>query len=144
MKKTDTDIIVEQAYEATLDELWEALTMVDKMKAWYFPQLEDFEAKKGFSTFFVIEHNGRKFTHMWEVLESFPPYKLTYRWYYEEYAGDSVVSFELREEGNKSVLFFRDEALADFPSDIPEFSRESAVAGWNYLLKDCLKTYLEG
>jgi hypothetical protein len=138
MKKTDPDIIVEQAYNATLDEVWE-----DKMKVWYFPQIESFEAKKGFETSFVVKHNGRTFTHKWEVRESFSPYKLSYRWYYEEYPGDSEISFELREEGSNVVLFFRDTALADFPSDIPEFKRESAVAGWDYLLKVCLKAYLE-
>ena len=77
-------------------------------------------------------------------MEAFPPYKLSYRWYYDEYPGDSLVSFELREVGFQVFLFFRDEALADFPQDIPAFKRKSAVAGWDYLLKTCLKTYLDG
>ena len=143
MKKTDPDIIVEQRFKATLDEVWSALTEAEMMREWYFPQLEAFEAKAGFETSFIIKHGGHTFTHEWKVVEAFPPYKLTYKWKYKEFPGDSIVSFELREEQGDVVVLFRDEALEDFPSDIPEFKRESAVAGWDYLLKTCLKTYLE-
>ncbi len=143
MKKTDPDIIVEQSFYASLDEVWSALTEAEMMREWYFPQITDFDAKVDFETSFVVEHNGRTFTHMWKIEEASRPYQLVYKWRYKEYPGDSRVTFTMTEDGDRVHLFFRDEALEDFPLDIPEFKRESAVAGWNYLINTCLKTYLE-
>ncbi|MGB5434562.1 MAG: hypothetical protein WBM98_01625 [Maribacter sp.] len=47
------------------------------------------------------------------------------------------------EQGNTYLLRLSTKILADFPNDIPEFARESAVEGWNYLLGKSLKEYLE-
>jgi len=32
---------------------------------------------------------------------------------------------------------------ADYPSDVPEFKRESCIGGWNYFLRESLKRFLE-
>ncbi len=40
-----------------------------------------------------------------------------------------------------NLLFFM--AVEKFPDNIPEFKRESDVAGWNYFIKDSLKEFLE-
>jgi len=32
--------------------------------------------------------------------------------------------------------------LEDFPQDIPEFKRESGLAGWTYLILESLQKYL--
>jgi hypothetical protein len=31
----------------------------------------------------------------------------------------------------------------DYPSDVPEFKRESCIGGWNYFLGEMLKGFLE-
>ena len=72
-----------------------------------------------------------------------PLHKITYRWRYNEYSGDSFVKFELNEKVGSTLLKVSTEVIADFPDDIPEFKRESAVQGWNYFIGNQLKAYLE-
>ena len=57
--------------------------------------------------------------------------------------GEGFVSFELFEKGEQSLLRLTNEGLETFPRDIPEFSRESCKAGWEYFIQQNLKAYLE-
>ena len=63
-----------------------------------------------------------------------------------QYSHDAVAGFvtisEINGSGDDCQLQLTLEIHEDFPQDIPEFKRESGVAGWNYFL-DRLKIYLE-
>ncbi len=72
------------------------------------------------------------------------PRKIIYNWKYRDYPGDSNVSFELFEEGKCTKLKLTHTVLSDFPEDIPEFSRESCLAGWKYFISGRLKEYVAG
>jgi len=74
------------------------------MQIWYFGQIKSFTPKEGFSTEFLVENKGRKFTHLWKVIEVKVYHKIKYQWRYKEYPGDSVVTFELAEIGDKVKL----------------------------------------
>lgn len=143
MKVLDPPIIVEEVFESTLEKIWEAISEVGKMQKWYFPHLKSFKAEDGFYTEFLLENEGRAFTHQWTILEVIPNRLLKYRWKFKEYDGDSVVSFVLKEEGPKVRLTVTSEIIDSFPKDIPEFKRESGIQGWNYLIKQSLKEYLK-
>ncbi len=143
MKKTDPPIVLKEVFEATVKQVWSAITDVDQMKKWYFPQLTSFKAEEGFETTFSLQHENRTFTHLWKILEVIPYQRIKYQWNYKEFLGDSFVSFDLIEENGKTKLKIYNEVLEDFPQDIPEFKRESGVEGWNYLIKQSLKQYLE-
>jgi hypothetical protein len=45
--------------------------------------------------------------------------------------------------GNLTKLTLTARVVEDFDDSIPEFKRESCVAGWNYFIKERLSDYLE-
>lgn len=143
MKVSDNPIAVEQSYKCTLKKVWSAITDVKEMRKWFFGNIPEFEPKVGFKTSFAVQSKNRTFIHLWEITKVVPLKTLEYRWRYQEYPGDSLVLFELFQQGNTTLLRLSTRVLADFPDDIPEFTRESAVQGWNYLLGKSLKEYLE-
>lgn len=143
MKKTDHPIVVEQIYASSIEKVWNALTRLEEMKQWFFGNIESFEPEVGFETQFLIQVEERKFTHLWKITEVVPFQKITYNWKYEEYPGDSFVTFELFEMSDHVKLKLSVDVVEDFQSDIPEFSRESCIIGWNYFLGKNLKKYLD-
>ncbi len=143
MKKADKPIIVEQTFDVSPGELWHAITELKQMTQWFFENIEAFEPKVGFGTRFVVENEGRVFPHLWEIIEVVPLKKITYNWRYEGYTGDSFVTFELSDQGKNTKLKLTHAVTEDFPPNIPEFTRESCVAGWNYFIKQRLKDYLK-
>ncbi len=142
MKVTDKLIIVEQTFSVTKEKLWNAITALDQMKQWYFENIDAFEPTVGFETRFVIEHEGRIFPHLWKVIAVEPNKKIAYNWKYEGYTGDSVVTFALVEEENGVKLILTHKVLKSFPQNIPEFTRESCLDGWDYFIKKRLKNYI--
>lgn len=143
MKRTDPPIIVEQQFKASPPRLWNALTNPAEMRRWFFEQIPDFQPEIGFYTEFLIENEGRNFTHCWTVKEMIPERKLSLQWNYPEFIGDSLVHFEIEGNDAGSLLRVTTEVLEDYPGDIPEFSRESGVAGWKYFIQERLPQYLE-
>lgn len=143
MSDLDAPIIVEQVYNVSKSRLWNALTQLEEMQAWYFPMLESFEAKVGFETKFTISHEGYVFPHIWLVTEVIEQDRIDYEWTFEGYKGKGVSSFELSQGDDGCKLKLTSTTLESFPDDIPAFKRESGVAGWNYLLKESLKKHLE-
>lgn len=143
MKRTDTPIVVEQVFKTSINKLWNAVSNLDEMKAWYFDNIDAFKPELGIRSEFAVSVEDRVFTHLWEVTEVVPLQKLTYNWKYKEYPGDSFVTFELFEEGNLVKLKLQVDVVEDFPDDVPEFTRESCVQGWNYFIGQRLKNYLD-
>ncbi len=68
---------------------------------------------------------------------------ISYEWIFEGYPGKGISTFELSKDGFQNKLQLTFETLEKFPDDIPEFKRESGVAGWKYFIKDSLKAYLK-
>jgi uncharacterized protein YndB with AHSA1/START domain len=142
MKTTDPPIIVESTLAGTLQQAWEAITVHDKMIEWYFQNIPDFQARVGFHTEFPVQSGARTFTHIWDVTEVIPQQKISYHWTYTEYPGESKVSFELLPEGDAIKLRLTNIVLRDFPQDVPEFKRESCIAGWRYFIQQQLTEYI--
>ncbi|WP_299190329.1 SRPBCC domain-containing protein [uncultured Aquimarina sp.] len=142
MKVTDDPIIIEEYYNASEEKVWRAITGVKEMKFWFFEAIKSFKAEVGFKTQFLVQVEDRNYTHCWEVTEVIPIKKITYTWSYIEYPGDAFVTFELFKTDHQTRLKLSLTVTEDFPSDIPEFTRESCIAGWNYFLGQRLKEYL--
>jgi uncharacterized protein YndB with AHSA1/START domain len=123
--------------------VWEAITRVDQMRRWFFDNIPAFEPEIGFTTQFEVSSGERVFPHIWTIIAVEPAHKITYNWRYDGYHGNSLVHFELTEDNSKTVLTVTHETTADFPDDIPEFSRESCKGGWEYFIQERLKKYLE-
>lgn len=142
MQTTDEPIIVEQTFNTSIETVWNAITDIEQMHKWYFSNIPDFKPEVGFETQFSIENEGRTFLHKWKVTEAIPRKLIKYSWEFEEYTGKSTTAFELFKKDNSTLLRLTVDVLKDFPDDIPEFKRESCIAGWKYFLKNRLKDYL--
>ncbi len=144
MKTNEDPIVVEQIINASPKATWNALTQQDLMVQWYFDNIPEFRPEVGFSTEFKVTNEGRGFTHCWKVIKAIENQVISYQWNYKEYEGDSLVSFELAEKDSGTLIKLTHAATKDFVDDLPEFKRESGVQGWNYLISDRLKPFLEG
>jgi uncharacterized protein YndB with AHSA1/START domain len=143
MRNNDEPIIVEQTFIAPMDTVWKAITEIGQMRQWYFDNIPTFKAEVGFETQFNVECNGRNIMHRWKVTEVVPMMKITYKWKYEGYPGDSFVVFELFNQDNATTLRLTHNVIENFPDDIPEFTRESCLEGWTFFIQKSLKEYLE-
>ena len=143
MKTTDQPIIVEQIFNKPIDAVWRAITDVKQMTQWFFEDIPDFKPEVGFKIQFNVQAPSRDFLHLWTITEVIPWQKIVYNWKYEDFAGDSYVTFELFEINNLTKLVVSTQVVEDFDDSIQEFKRESGVAGWNYFIKDSLTAFLK-
>lgn len=141
--KDNNPIVVQQVFDVSAQAVWQAITDVGEMRKWYFENIPDFRAEIGFESRFPVQSGDRIFTHIWKVAEVIPQKVIGYSWNFEEYSGESHTTFELSQEGSKTVLTVKSFVVTAFPDDIPEFKRESGQAGWDYLIKESLKEFLE-
>jgi len=138
----DDPIVVEQVFDASMQLVWDALTELEQLHQWLFPQIPEFKAEVGFATQFILQNGERSFTHLWKITELAPKQFLKMNWSYLEYPGDSFIQYELEQLGHKTKLKLSTHVVEDFSQDIPEFQRKSAVDGWNYLIKESLLGFL--
>ncbi len=142
MLVSDDPIILEHKFPINRQKLWEYLTDLAHLNQWMFPQLTSYKAELGFETSFLIEHEGRNFPHNWKITDVIIDEKIDTQWSFDGYPGHSLVTYELKDDGEHSVLHLTAKALSDHPQDIPEFRRESGVGGWNFLIKESLSNYI--
>lgn len=142
MTESAQPVVVEQKFEVSSETLWRALTERDQLIAWFFDNIPAFEPVEGFKTEFTVSTDERDFHHLWTITESVPGSKIVYDWRYKDLPGVGKVTFEIWPEGSGSRLRVTNEGLETFPPDIPEFSRESCVGGWKYLIQENLPDYL--
>ena len=134
--------IIERTYNAPADKVWQAITDKDKMKQWYF-DLAEFKPEVGFEFRFDGGSEEQQYHHICRITEVEPGRKLTHTWQYEGYPGESFVTFELFDEGNKTRLRLTHTGLETFPQNSKDFARESFSAGWTHIIGISLKEYLE-
>jgi uncharacterized protein YndB with AHSA1/START domain len=130
------------SYNASIDRVWNALTDPELMRQWYFETIESFEAREGFETQFNVKAPSRDFLHIWQITEVIKPELLVHTWSYKDIIGHATVSFKLKEIAKRTQLELKLVGLETFPTDIPEFTRASCVAGWNYFLGQNLSAFL--
>ncbi len=112
-------------------------------KSPFFSNIPSFDPEVGFETRFVIQVEDRIFPHLWRLTDVVPMKKITYDWRYEGYSGSSFVAFELIEKGSRTTLRLTCTVVEDFQANVPEFTRNSCIEGWNYFITESLKEYLE-
>jgi uncharacterized protein YndB with AHSA1/START domain len=136
----DAPFVLEQVYDAPIDQVWRALTDEQAMRAWYFPQLQKFEPVVGFD--FTFTDDGSLYQKQWRVTRVVPGRQLAHSWVYQGYPGHSEVTFELIAEDSKTRLRLTHTGLASFPPD-PHFARQRFENGWQQILGSNLRRYLE-
>jgi uncharacterized protein YndB with AHSA1/START domain len=140
--KTDP-VIIERTFSVPASKVWEALTDAKKMKEWYF-NIENFKPEVGFKFQFLAGSENKSYLHICKVTEAEEGKKLTYTWNYDNYPGNSSVTFELFEAGTGTRVKLTHSGLETFPSkDNANFSKESFTAGWKEIIGTNLKAYLD-
>ena len=134
-------IILERTFNAPLARVWQALTDVEQMRQWYF-ELEEFKPDPGFEFEFVVEHEGNSYHHLCRVTEVIPEKKIAYTWRYKGQPGDSLVTFELSPEGEKTRLKLTHTGTETFPRT-PAYARKNFEAGWTAIIGSELKQFVE-
>ena len=134
--------VIERTFNAPVEKVWKAITDKDEMKQWYF-DIAEFKPKVGFEFQFLAGSPEKQWLHLCKVTEVIPMKKLTYRWRYDGYEGNSYVTFELFAEENKTRLKLTHAALETFPVNVPELKKENFAEGWTSIIGTSLKEYLE-
>lgn len=142
MKTTDTPVKVSRQFQQPMTKVWQAITLHEEMLQWFFENIPEFKAEKGFSTAFSVVSENRTFTHLWKVVDVKPEKLISYTWSYEEYPGNSLLTMKLTPSQGGTQLTLTHETTADFPDGIPEFERESCLGGWRYFINERLSAYL--
>jgi len=127
-------IILERTFDAPVARVWKALTDVQQMRQWYF-ELEEFKPEPGFEFEFVVEHERNSYHHLCRVTEA-------YTWRYKGEPGDSLVTFELSPEGEKTRLKLTHTGIETFPKT-PAYARKNFEAGWTAIIGSELKQFVE-
>ncbi|MDP9268125.1 MAG: SRPBCC domain-containing protein [Acidobacteriota bacterium] len=129
----DREVVIERTFNAPVEKVWRALTDETQMKQWYFPQMPAFQPVVGFETKVDVPHEGKVYEHLWKVTEAVPNRKIAYTWKYVGYPGESVVSFELFPEGQKTRLKLSHTGLDTFlPKQHPEMASKNFFGGWTH------------
>ena len=134
-------IILERTFDAPVGRVWTALTDVNEMRQWYF-DLKDFMPEVDFEFEFVVQHEGKTYHHLCKVTEVIPEKKIAYTWRYKGEPGDSLVTFELFSECNKTRLKLTHTGIETFPKT-PAYARKNFEAGWTVIIGSELKQFLE-
>ena len=134
-------VVIERTFNAPVARVWQALTDVEQMRQWYF-DLKEFKPEVGFEFEFVVEHQGTTYHHLCKIMEVIPEKKIAYTWRYKGEPGDSLVTFELFAEGDKTRLKLTHEGLETLPKT-PSFARKNFMEGWTQIIGSSLKEFVE-
>jgi uncharacterized protein YndB with AHSA1/START domain len=134
-------VVVERILNAPIARVWKALTDVEEMRGWYF-NLKEFKPEVGFEFDFVVEHEGNRYHHLCRVTEVIPQKKIAYSWRYKGEPGDSLVTFELFSEGNKTRVKLTHAGIETFPKTAA-YARKNFESGWTAIIGSELKQFVE-
>jgi uncharacterized protein YndB with AHSA1/START domain len=136
--------VIERTFDAPVSRVWDALTQNEQMKKWYF-HLTDFKPVLGFEFQFTgTSKENKEYLHRCKITELEPGKKLAYSWCYDGYPGNSIVTFELFEEGKRTKLRLTHTGLETFVGGGLDFAKENFAEGWTYIVDKSLKGFLEG
>lgn len=141
-RMSNTSFVLERVFHAPVSKVWQAITDREEMKEWYF-DLSEFKPEVGFEFQFWGQNEDRKYLHLCKIIEVIAGKKISYSWRYEGFEGSSVVTFELRPEGNKTSLMLTHIGLDTFPANNPDFAYENFVKGWTNIIGTGLMKFIE-
>lgn len=139
---THEPFVIERTYNAPVKKVWEAITDKNKMKEWYF-DIAEFKPEVGFEFQFTGGNEGRTYLHLCKILEVQEYKKLKHSWRYDGYEGNSFVTWELFEEGEKTRVKLTHEGLETFPMNNPDLAKNNFVMGWTEITGTLLPNYLQ-
>jgi uncharacterized protein YndB with AHSA1/START domain len=136
-------VFKEFIYHTSPEKLWNAITVKEEMKLWYFDP-EEFKPEVGFEFRFWGGTENRQYLHICQIAEVIPAQKLCYTWSYDGIPGITELCFEISPiEDNLSKLKLSHTGFETFPADNPDLDVKNFEEGWNSILGTSLKNYLE-
>lgn len=139
----NTPITVQFKINAPIEKVWKALTNKEEMKYWYF-NIPDFELEVGKQFNFYEPGDEKKYHHQCEILEIIPHQKLKHSWSYPEFSNEkTIVTWEIQPDDKETIVTLIHENIDNFKALGENFSRESFTEGWNGIIGQSLKSYLE-
>nr|WP_314492303.1 SRPBCC domain-containing protein [uncultured Chryseobacterium sp.] len=139
----ETSIIIRKKIKAPIEKVWNALTTESELHSWYF-DIPEFKAEKGEMFQFYEPGEERKYLHQIEIIEVTDRQKLKHSWFYPDFSEEKTFvtwSVELVEDETWVTLTHEGtEKLKDLGEG---FSKESFTKGWNEIIGQSLKLYLE-
>lgn len=134
--------VIERTFNSPIAAVWKALTDKDTMKLWYF-DVPMFKPEVGCEfTFTGGKPDGKQYVHLCQVREVVPGRKISHTWRYEGVEGDSLVTFELFEEGGKTRLKLTHAGLETFPASNPHLAPHNFARGWTEIVTINLEKFL--
>lgn len=134
--------VIERILNAPVEKVWNAITDKEQMKKWYF-DIPDFKPEKDAEFQFSGGSEAKQYLHLCKIKEADINRKLSYSWLYQDYPGNSIVTFELFPEGDQTRIKLTHEGLETFPKNNPDFAKESFAGGWTYIIGSSLKEFVE-
>lgn len=135
-------IVVEEVYEASPDQVWQAITDKDSMKEWYF-NIQDFILKENATFNFYAPDDERKYHHQCVIKKIVPERKFQHTWTYPSHSkGESVITWEISPEGNGSRVRLTHSGVESFSDAGNDFTRENFEAGWKEIVGKSLKDFI--
>lgn len=140
----NTPVVTEVLLEAPAQEVWEAITVAEKMNQWYF-KIPEFRAEPGYAfKYYGGEPGGKQYPISCKVLEVVPGRKLAHTWSYDEFPHETVVTFELFPEGEHTRLRLTHTGLDSMPASYPEkVNAANHQQGWDHIIGKSLKGFVE-
>ena len=136
-------LIIERVLNAPAGKVWDAITDKNVIRQFGF-DITEFKPEVGFEfRFDAVKNKDITFRHICVVKEVLPGKKLSYSWRYEGYAGDSLVTFELFAEGDKTRLLLTHTGLETIEVNGPDFARANFNMGWTEIIGAILKRIVE-
>ena len=134
-------VVVERTFKAPVAQIWNALTDVEQMRQWYF-DLKEFKPEVGFEFEFTVDHEGVTYHHLCRITDVVPEKRIAYTWRYKDEPGDSLVTFELFDEGKNTRLKLTHTGIDTFPKT-PAYARKNFETGWTAIIGSELKQFVE-
>lgn len=134
------NVLKEIILNSKVSKVWKALTDREEMQKWYF-DIKEFKPEVGFEFNFTAGDDKRTFLHICKITKIVPQQMISYTWRYDGYEGESVVTFELFPEGEKTRLKLTHTGIETFKG--PDFAKENFEHGWNHIIGTSLKEYFE-
>ena len=136
------EVVIEKTLNVPIEKVWKAITDNEEMKHWYF-KIKEFKPVASFEFDFSDGPPDRKYLHLCKVTDVVPGKKIAYTWRYDEYPGNSLVTWELTSEGDKTKIKLTHTGIESFKTGDPNFSEGSHEKGWTYIIDVSLRSYLE-
>lgn len=136
-------IIIEQKVNAPAEKVWKALTDKNEMKIWYF-DIPDFILETGKVFNFYEPGDEQRYHHQAEILEIIHENKFKHTWFYPGFSDKkTTVAWELHPEGEQTLVRLTHEDIENFNDLGENFSEKAFTEGWQGIISQSLKPYLE-